>query len=220
MKNILLVFLLLGILSSSLFAQQFGIKAGIGFSSIYQTDEINYYKDKLKHESDPRFILSLRINWQLVGNLHIAWEPGLIEKSGKITGVAIGYDSQNNDIYGYREYKLLNFDNNILLNYDLVTIKDILVNVYIGPGISWNISDKQTFGPAISGYPYPNFPTVDYENPYITNNSGFNFLAGVNLEFKRFQFDIRYAKEYSDLWINGIGRYKSYLFCFLIGYVL
>lgn len=218
MRNTFLVFLFLpSIQFQCLFAQQFGIKAGLGFPSIYQSDEINYSRNRLNHESNPSFILSLRLNWHLAGNLYIAWEPGVIEKSGKITGLALGFDSQYNDIYGYRKYKLWNLENSVLMNYDLLTIKGIMVNIYLGPGISWNISDKQTFGPKISGHPYPDYSYVEYENPYM-NNTGLYINMGINIEYTKFQFDLRYSKEYTNLRVNGVGRYKSYLFCFQIGY--
>lgn len=220
MKSIFLAFLFLSVLPDCLFAQQFSIKAGTGFSSVYQSNENNYYRNKLDHEIDPVFIFSLRINWHLVGNLHLAWEPGVIEKSGKVTGIAIGYDSQDNDIYGYEKYTLFNIENSVLLNYDIIKINDASMNVYIGPGISWNISDKENFvSPESALYQYKDYPYVLYDNPYF-NNSGHYLTTGINMGYKKFQFDLRYIKEYSDLGVSGIGTHKSYLFCFLIGYEL
>ena len=203
------------------FAQEFGIKAGIGFPTVYETNEVNYYRNKLNHESNPSFILTLRFNWHLVGNLHIAWEPGVIEKSGKITGLALGFDAQYNDVYGYEEYKLWNIENSVLLNYDLYTVKNVKINIYLGPGISWNISDNQQF--IASEFPithyYTDYPYFDYVKPYI-NNTGPYITTGINLGYRKFQIDLRYIKEYSDLGVTGIGTHKSYLFCFLVGYVL
>ncbi len=204
-----------------LFAQQIGIKVGIGFPTVYETNEVNYYRNKLNHESNPSFILTLRFNWHLVGNLHIAWEPGVIEKSGKITGLALGFDAQYNDVYGYEEYKLWNIENSVLLNYDLYTVKNVKINIYLGPGISWNISDNQQF--IASEFPithyYTDYPYFDYVKPYI-NNTGPYITTGINLGYRKFQIDLRYIKEYSDLGVTGIGTHKSYLFCFLVGYVL
>ncbi len=145
MRNIFLILLFISLQVKFLIAQQLDIKAGLGFPSIYKTDEVNYYRNRLNHEFNPSFILSLRLNWHLTGNLFIAWEPGVIEKSGKITGIAKGFDSLYNDIYGYREYKLWKLENSVLLNYDLFTIKNIVVNIYVGPGLSWNISEKQSY---------------------------------------------------------------------------
>jgi len=217
MRNILLVFFFFLIIHSDrLFAQQFGIKAGLGFPTIYQTDEVNYYRNKLDHKSNPSFIFSLRLNWHLAGNLYIAWEPGVIEKSGKITGIARGFDSQDNDIYGFDGFNLWNLENSVILDYTLFTIKDIMMNIYIGPGISWNISDKPTFDAKIARG-YDDYPYQDYENPYF-NNTGLYLNIGVNLEYANLQFDLRYIKEYTNLRVDGFGRYKSYLFCFLIGY--
>jgi hypothetical protein len=218
MKNFSLIFIVFVALSSCLFAQEFSVKTGIGFPNVYNTDEVQYYRNKLKHESDPSFIFSLRLNWHLGGNFYLAWEPGIIEKQGKITGIAVGFDSLYNDLYGYDEYKLWNIENSVLLNYDLLTIKDFAINIYVGPGISLGVSDKQTFGPEIAGKPYTDYPNVDYENPYITNNSGLYLNAGINIKFMHFQFDVRYIKEYSDLWVSSIGRFRSYIFCLLVGY--
>ncbi len=69
-------------------------------------------------------------------------------------------------------------------------------------------------------YDYPNAGDShnDYsEDPYF-NNSGAYLDLGINLQFKKYQLDLRYVKEYSFVRVNSIGRYKSYLFCFLIGY--
>jgi hypothetical protein len=219
MKSIFLVFLFVSVLSNCLFAQQFSIKAGTGYPFVYQTSEINYYGNKLDHESNPVFIFSLRINWHLVGNLHIAWEPGVIEKSGKITGNAIGYDAQYNEIFRIYTYTLWNIENSVLLNYDLFKIKDYTINIYLGPGISWNVSDKDGFGISESSvaYYYNNYNYLDYEDPYL-NNTGPYLAAGTNMYYKRFQFDLRYIKEYSGLGVSTLGTHKSYMFCFLIGY--
>jgi len=43
---VLIIFLSL---QSTVIAQHTSYKAGIGFSTIYQRDEINYYRDKLNH---------------------------------------------------------------------------------------------------------------------------------------------------------------------------
>ncbi|MGA8264848.1 MAG: outer membrane beta-barrel protein [Ignavibacteriaceae bacterium] len=224
MRNIFLILLFISLQVKFLIAQQLDIKAGLGFPSIYKADEVNYYRNRLNHEFNPSFILSLRLNWHLTGNLFIAWEPGVVEKSGKITGIAKGFDSLYNDIYGYREYKLWNLENSVLLNYDLLTIKNISVNIYVGSGISWNISEKQSYGESeIPSHPYNDYPYTgdshnDYsEDPYF-NNSGAYLDLGINLQFKKYQLDLRYVKEYSFVRVNSIGRYKSYLFCFLIGY--
>jgi hypothetical protein len=221
MRNIFLILLFIGLQVKFLIAQQLDIKAGLGFPSVYKTDEINYNRNRLNHEFNPSFILSLKLNWHLTGNLFIAWEPGVIEKSGKITGIATGFDSQYNDIYGYREYKLWNIENSVLLNYNLFIIKDkdIVVNILVGPGLAWNISDKQQFvAPKQIVHYYTDYPNADYQSPYITNNSGFYLNAGLNLQFKKFQLDIKYLWEYSDLWVNGLGKYRYYLLCFLLGY--
>ena len=50
------------------------------------------------------------------------------------------------------------------------------------------------------------------------NNTGLYMNFGINLEYMKFMFDLRYIKEYSNLRVNGTGRYKSNLFCFFIGY--
>ncbi len=223
MRNILLVFLIFfGIIQSNLlFAQQFGIKAGIGFPSIYKADEVSYYRNRLNHESNPIFILSLRLNWHLAGNFYLAWEPGVIDISGKVTGLAVGLDSENHEIFRYEKYQLWNLENSVLFNYNIFRFKNILVNIYLGSGISWNISDNQKSGlsqPHINQY-YTDYPYFDYVKPYI-NNSGFYLTTGINLQFRQFQLDIRYKKEYYDLGITNVGIHKYYLFSFLIGYAI
>ncbi len=203
-----------------LFAQEFGIKAGIGFSYTYQSDEVNYYRNKLKHESNPSLILTFRFNYHIVGNLFIAWEPGVMENTGKITGIAQGVDNQNNGVYGYSEYRMWNLDDSFLLNYDLTRIKEIMVNIYLGTGFSWNLSDKQDFiVPVITYNRFTDFPNYDYGKPYM-NDSGTYITTGINLQYRNFQFDLRYIKDDSKLGIVGIGTHKSYLYGFLIGYEL
>ena len=202
-----------------LFAQEFGIKAGIGFSYTYQSDEVNYYRNKLKHESYPSFMLTFRANWHLFGNLYLAWEPGIIEKSGKISGIAYGYDAQYHDLYGYEKYTILNIENGLLLNYYFYKIKNIKLNIYFGPGLSWNVYDKEE-SPITQypSFPYQDYPKVDYENPYF-NNAGPYIATGINVGYNKFQFDLRFIKEYSDLGVTGIGTHKSYLFCFFNRYL-
>jgi len=204
---------------SFLFAQEFGIKAGIGFSYTYQTNEEYFYRNKLKHESDPSFILTFRANWHLVGDIYLAWEPGVIEKYGKITGIAVGYDLQNNVVYGYQEYTLWNLENSLLINYDVATIKDILVNVYIGPGLSINISDNQLYVPPKTFFiNYSDNSYSHYDDPFL-NDSGPYLTTGINLQYKNFQFDFRFIREYADIGVPSVGTHKSDLYCFLIGYL-
>ena len=203
-----------------LFAQQIGIKVGIGFPTVYETNEVNYYRNKLNHESNPSLILTFRFNYHIVGNLFIAWEPGVMENTGKITGIAQGVDNQNNGVYGYSEYRMWNLDNSFLLNYDLTRIKEIMVNIYLGTGFSWNLSDKQDFiVPVITYNRFTDFPNYDYGKPYM-NDSGTYITTGINLQYRNFQFDLRYIKDDSKLGIVGIGTHKSYLYSFLIGYEL
>jgi len=219
----LLVFLFLGIISTNLFAQEFGIKAGTGFSYVYQTGEFDYFRNTIRLESNPCFFLSLRINWHLVGNLYLALEPGVIEKNGKVTGINVGQDSQNNVVYGYQEYTLWNLENSLLINYNIAAVKDILLDVYFGPGSSWNVSDKQNLVlPATPIIHYNAYPASYYKYQHLTNTGPY-IAAGINISYQKFQFDLRYIKEYSDLIINvnpvTLEKYRSYLFNFLIGYV-
>jgi hypothetical protein len=206
-------------LSINLFAQHTAFKAGIGFSAIYQTDEVKYYWDKLNHDANPSFILSYRINWHLCGDWYLAWEPGIVEKSGKVTGLAYGLDVQNNDLYMTREYKLWNLENSLLLNCDITSFNNIMMNIYFGPGMSWNVSEKQQYTyPSIPRTKYTDYPFTDSsEDPYF-NNTGPYLNAGVNFQYIRFQFDVRFIKELSDLRVNEVGRNRSFLFFIMIGY--
>ena len=202
-----------------LFAQEFGIKAGIGFSHDYQVNQDNYYKDKLKH-NELIFILTFRVNYHLFENLYLAWEPGIIGKSGKITGLALGYDGEYHDIYANQSYKLLNIENSFLLNYNLTTIKSIKLNIYFGPGITWNVYDNEQY--SISEFtiinPYPDRSYIGEVKPYF-NDTGTYIATGINLGYNKFQFDLRFIKDYSVFGVDGMGTYKSNIFSFLIGYI-
>ena len=217
--NHLIILLTIVFVSNIIFAQNTSFKTGIGFSTIYKADETNYYRNKLNHEVNPSFILTYRINWHLGGDWYLAWEPGIVEKSGKVTGLAYGLDAQNNGLFGTMGYKIWNLENSLLLNCDITSFNDVMLNIYLGPGISWNVSDKQQY--TYPSYPktiYPDYPYYVYSPEYYMNNTGPYLNAGVNFQYKRFQMDLRFIKEYSSLLVKGEGYNKSFLFFVMIGY--
>jgi len=207
MKNFIIYLILILLLAKISIAQTLGVRAGISFPTIYEKKQPGP-EDKIEeHKTNPNITLALSLNWVIFNNFEIEYEPGVRVGSGKLGGVWIVH-IDSNDIYGSRKYYFVNFDNNILIRYFLLSYSDIKGIFYLGTGFSLNLFNI---------YYYDQYGMSEYEDPFFIYN-GFYLSIGTSFNYKNLTFEFRLTRELFPMSISGRSIIKNNLFMIMIGY--